>query len=166
MLVPITELAAEFSLHPANLLLYLRGVGCPVHDAWQGVDEKWLDVIRAKYRDELQKSRYAPAVQRLDPARSVAEPLVRRELSLDALFILEKLDRNRKWGVAQVNIAGLQHLCHIPGDRVRSAVSELLRADLLSGEAKGPISLNPSRKVEIRNLADRIRSVHAARAGA
>lgn len=161
MKIRLAKAAEELGVHPLALLLYLGEQELPFEEIWPDLDSAWVDTIRARDWKKFGASRVAPHESRERPEGGPKKAAL--SLSQASRQILAKLWRNGRWGDLRVSLDTIRkHYCPNLRD-VDAALRELATLGLLSGDSRGPYSLNPSRKGEIDRLAEQIVAVRVPR---
>ncbi len=147
---PTTEAARSLGLHPANLLLYLAGMGAEFGDVWPEVDDVWIDELRRQNWDRFGR----PAASSSGATPPPPPPPASLGVSEAAAKVIAKLNHKRFWGSHTVNHEVLRNVFCQSIEGFDDALEELLQKGLLRNEGRrGPYSLNESHSKEIERIA-------------
>ncbi len=145
------EAARSLGLHPANLLLHLSSFGMEFGDVWPDVDTAWIETLK---QSDWEKFGYDVPLVTNTNGSGPAEEQEDLGVTDDAALIIEKLWRNERWGNAYVRLESIQRHTHLAPDRLKAAMVELVKLDLLEEHGSGgPYSLNTGRRAEIDRIA-------------
>jgi len=151
---PTPEAAASLGLHPANLLLFVAGMGAGFEDVWPSIDEEWIEATRQRDWARFgQRGGIAPE-KPSNVATASADELPVNEAEAR---IIEKLWRADRWGNAYAPIETIQKHTHMPTTDIEAALSDLVKRGLvIRHSGSGPYSLNPSKKDEVTRIANAV----------
>jgi hypothetical protein len=145
------EASKKLGLHPSQLLFKLAELEASLkfQDIWPEIDEGWFQTL------SVQMGLYPPH----QTEKPISEPGPRTEgpqkgLSSNALHVVDKLRRQKKWGHISVSFEALLNLTHLSAKDLQEALDQLRTLDLLDHESigKSTISLNSSKTREIESL--------------
>lgn len=156
MKMSLQQASAILGMPAPKIVLLIAPLVNSLDDCWPEIDKGLVDTLASMYSlpmvDETEK----------EPSRETADNDPSLPISKPAAMILDKLYRQRHWGSKLVSWDTLHnHYCHGIKD-LRSAMDELLDADLLTTkeDRDGPFSLNTSRKKDIVDLVDSVRTIN------
>ena len=173
MRIPTVEAAKRLGIDPGTLILRVSELVGDFTDCWPEIDEGFVDTLR-QLEGGFESVREAPApaeesasLRRESPedpgvhpadASGGPSPAAPRSRSDPARFrVLDKLERQERWGSKTVNWDTLRnHWCR-GVERLEEAVGQLVDERLLSvaeygNRRRGPFSLNAARKRAIQRL--------------
>lgn len=149
---PTHEAARDLGLHPANLVIFLAGVGVAFEDVWPEIESSWIDTVRAQ---DWQRFGQIPGGSPGTGMGEHSDPSGSLSLGDEAGLIVEKLWRHSKWGNACVSLTTIQKIAHLPPDSVETGVKELLaKGVLVQHPHSDACSLDTKRKAEIEQAVE------------
>ena len=151
--------ANDLGIHPLNLLIHLFPLTQNLKASWPDVDDGFIKTLEqtGKVRRPNPAKAAPPTVAK--PGDKIKESLVPRpklltDLSDDALRVIEKLWRKKRWGSAIVSLRTLgNNYCRDVADLEQVVDDLVIKGILLRESRHGAVSLNPSRHDEIDEIA-------------
>lgn len=136
-------------MHPAQLFQRIIDLAPDLtfNDVWPDIDQDWVDTVSA-----IDHARAGEDTGQVTPGRELSAP--RHGLSDNAVHVLDKLHRQKKYGKVSVTLDGLMNLTHVAKRDLEEVVSELRRRGFLAhdGSGRGTISLNSAKWNEIKTI--------------
>lgn len=149
MKIKTTDAARTLAIHPSHLLLHVAELdpSLTFSDVWPEIDEAWVETVAAS--DGRRRSTPGPSPHSPKP------PMPMPSLSQNAIHVLDKLNRQGKWGDVYVAFDALLNITHVPKRDLEDVIDELRKQGFLDhdGRGRGTISLNPARRKDIESLA-------------
>jgi hypothetical protein len=153
-----SEAARRLGIHPSHIFQHVAELGAELTfaDVWPLIDEDWVETVSA-FGHRVVPPTAAPSAAAA--AGAVRTPT--HGLSDEAVRVLDKLSRHKKWGNVFVAFDALQNLTRLPKRDLEEAVAELRRRGLLDhdGSGRGTISLNSGKRNEIETIAHKERGL-------
>lgn len=152
---PLADAATSLSrsLHPFNLLLCLSEVGYSFEDVWPGIEETWIEAVRARHWDQYSRPDNSSKISTL--AAGESDNLCRDlGVSDEAAVLVEKLKRKSAWGANRMTPEAMQKLTHLDSAKLQGAIHELVGIGLLQPARLGAYSLDPGRQYEVDRIAE------------
>jgi hypothetical protein len=145
------EAAKRLGVHPAILFFYLLELepSLEFDDVWPEVDEAWIETLAVSRGSHV----HQPEIKSESPVKEIIRSMT-TELSKEAIHVIDKLRRGRKWGHAAVTLDALKNITHLGSKELQQALDELRKHGFLDldGDIKGTISLNPTKTREIESI--------------
>ena len=148
MKMKTAEAAKSLGIHPAQLFLCIAELDSSLtfSDVWPVIDTNWVEAVRVS-----KGYAHAAISAKIAGSPEIARPGLVPSLSENAIRILDKLYRKRKFGKASVTLEALKNLTHIPENDLDNAMAELRKGGFLDTEGRRPgvYSLHSAKTKEI-----------------